>query len=166
MVYYGSPSSTRQQGLVLLMSEDDMFIPLSFPVSDGLLCRLLWQLALVLLCPTPCCRLMSREQQRRCMGKGYHWAPHCYARTFGMSLSALWHLDWLLYGYGIVLNVGCHSWNPLTILLSLCVPLMEDYKYDRLSSVLILETRVYICRITSSIGGTSRVTPSVSFVHI
>jgi len=83
-----------------------------------------------------------------------------------MSLSALWCLDWLLYGYGIAPNVGCHSWNPLTIFLSLCIPLMKDYEYDRLSSVLILKTRVYICRITSSIGGTSRVTPSVSFVHI
>src|SRR6266850_7635412 len=35
----------------------------------------------------------------------------------GMCLSALWSLDWLLYGYGIVPNVGCHSWNPLTISL-------------------------------------------------
>jgi len=51
---------------------------------------------------------------------------HCYARTLGTSLSALWHLDWLLYGYGIVPNAGCHSWNPLTISLSLCVPLTED----------------------------------------
>jgi len=80
-----------------------------------------------------------------------------------MSLSALWRLDWLLYGYGIIPNVGCHSWNPLTILFSQYDPLTEGYKYDRLSSVLILKTQVYICRITSGIGGTSRVIPSVSF---
>src|SRR6267142_3048330 len=60
-------------------------------------------------------------------------------------------------------NVGCHSWNPSSFLLSLCVPLMEGYLYDRLGSVLILEIQVYICRITSSTGGTSRTAPSVGF---
>src|SRR6267142_4002151 len=63
-------------------------------------------------------------------------------------------------------NAGCHSWNPSSFLLSLCVPLTEGYLYDRLGSVLILEIRVYICRITSSTGGTSRTAPSVGFVLI
>jgi len=61
---------------------------------------------------------------------------------------------------------GCHSWNPLIVLFSLCDPLMEDYKYDRKSSVLILKIQVYACRILSSISGTSRVIPSAGFVCI
>ena len=63
-------------------------------------------------------------------------------------------------------NVGCHSWNPLTSLSSSCDPLTEGYEYDRQSSVLILEIQVYTCRIVSSIGGTSRATPSAGFVCI
>jgi len=84
----------------------------------------------------------------------------------GMSLSALWWLWVLLYEYGTVWNAGCHSWNPLIVLFSHCDPLMEGYKYDRQSSVLILEIQVYTCRIVSSIGGTSRATPSAGFVCI
>jgi len=63
-------------------------------------------------------------------------------------------------------NAGCHFWNPLYFFLSLCMPLMEGYLYDRLSSALILGIQVYICRITSSTGGTSRTAPSASFVLI
>src|SRR6266850_3204631 len=113
------------------------------------------------LCPLqPCTRHVRPQHRQWCIqdatnsasGK-HHLSFHTFSHLnnfllrcnmlhmdSGMSLSALWHLDWLLYGYGTVLNAGYHSWNPLTILLSLCVPLMEDYKYDRLSSVLILET--------------------------
>jgi len=84
----------------------------------------------------------------------------------GTSLSALWWLWVLLYGYGTVWNAGCHSWNPLIVLFSHCNPLTEGYEYDRQSSVLILEIWVYTCRIVSSIGGTSRATPSAGFVCI
>jgi len=63
-------------------------------------------------------------------------------------------------------NVGCHSWNPSSFSLSLCVPLMEGYLYDRLGSALILGIQVYICRIASSIGDTSRTAPSVGSVLI
>jgi len=62
----------------------------------------------------------------------------CYARTLGTFLLALWRSDCLLYGYGIVRIAGCHSWNPSSFSLTLCVPLMEGYLYDRLGSALIL----------------------------
>jgi len=87
-------------------------------------------------------------------------------RLWYISECLLWCLVVLLYKYGTVPNAGYHSWNPLIVLFSSCDPLTEGYKYNRLSSVLILETQVYICRITSSIGGTSRATPSVGFVCI
>src|SRR5882672_12770780 len=93
----------------------------------------------------------------------HHQPPRLLHMDSGTSLSALWCLIVLLYGYGTVPNVGYHSWNPLIILFPSYDPLTEGYKYNRLSSVLILETQVYICRIISSIGGTSRATPSVGF---
>src|SRR6266850_1614899 len=63
-------------------------------------------------------------------------------------------------------KVGCHSWNPSSFSSSQCVPLTEGYLYDRLSSAQILGIRVYICRIASSVGGTSRTAPSVGSVLI
>src|SRR6266850_5958444 len=63
-------------------------------------------------------------------------------------------------------KAGCHSWNPSSFSSSQCVPLMEGYLYDRLSSAQILGVRVYICKIASSVGDTSRTAPSVGSVLI
>jgi len=93
-------------------------------------------------------------------------AMHVTHGLWYVSDCLLWQLWLLLYGYWTLWIAGCHSWNPLIALSSLYDPLMEDYKYDRQSSVLILEIWVYTCRILSSIGGTSRATPSAGFVHI
>src|SRR6267142_6051386 len=80
----------------------------------------------------------------------YHGAEGVTHGLWYISECLLWHLVVLLYKYGTVPNAGYHSWNPLIVLFSSCDPLTEGYEYNRLSSVLILETRVYICRITTS----------------
>jgi len=80
----------------------------------------------------------------------------------GTSLTACLLLWLVLYEYGTDWMVGCHSWNPLLVPLILINPLMEGYKYNRQSSELILRIQVYTCRILSSIGGTSKITPSAN----
>src|SRR6266850_352596 len=67
-----------------------MFIPLPFTISDGLLCRLLWQLALALLCPSPCLPPTSLGTRQQVHGKGIPLGIPPWSLVHPSNFGTLW----------------------------------------------------------------------------